>query len=1012
MDDATPKSKKAGMLHREIRDVASPRFITEGLAGVLRAIGQLLPEVKTVYIHKRIDDHVLWKSAYIPWRRSPIWLVVRVALQTTLEAINPSVAHGYKAFQAFLMSQLLEEAAKRNTEQFTGELLKFMQAKVARRLAKLGDIVDDPKYLTLKASSDIVFRISKVLETRWGEIQIREAKKVQWIPPREIDVERHLQITLPNSQNFLRNLLRRHEYLDKVPTMYNNSATEAKLRSNCSHRIQNAPTRLPTLNPSPEMDIMLDDFETWVQLYLPTWIAQPRQTSDASTLNTLIDRYREFASGHYKDRPIRLSIMHMCILELWIALDQITLEWCPLLREYSPEIPEDFLDPILLMSYKDMCRLRSIETYLQSRHRRAILHGSRSVFDDVNRLDSFSNCYFKTPLANDLVTLEAQIRADALEKKKSKLQELEDANSKYDTLIEKAKNLTCQYVDVVDHWGDRISRHKPSRCTKCKTEKEANNLKLVPFEEPLPSAEVTARPIVFELRCPLPFSVWRDATVKIIRSVQAPASYSQFERIYPLKTYPPTAGYFRVAYPQALVGLASSHKSLHTSHYGKMVNIPARSDQVIITHAGHFQLFDSTKQCFLEITASSNLRTLCALKLHGVYEPLQPYITDTMHPSNSVIASRNQCPVDLSIEEYMVFAHLRAGNRLQWRNIMRALRTQSLNLCEPSVFALVVQSIWQMGPRGTGEIYREAHLDLNDEAFGDEVVAELHHSFQSLGMNWKQVLHLSLLIAIALKVLELSPHPSVQGNAKNFLSHCRRLATQWINEISNMPLHFFDQNPAKHSYNRQAIASVAVALRFTFSHALAINSESPRHDIVDYLHAITLINGVDISSLAPGLQILDDLNHRTSLRHERSIESRCVDDPNILNDVVLRIWHGRLNIKGWHPLKPPAERWWTAKSEGKEDTSPSWFHFNLVDGTLLINGKPRESLPSNYLDHPTYKSLLGSFVRNFPSLVTHKLMPAQVSHEVCPSTMRGMSYSLLYGPNKVGLKLHIPLSEY
>ncbi|KIM25737.1 hypothetical protein M408DRAFT_39080, partial [Serendipita vermifera MAFF 305830] len=139
MKEAMPVSNKGGETHHEVRNTASPMFITEALAGIIRATP---PKddvvVNTTYVTKRLDDHVLWQSALKPWRRSSMWLVIRVALQTTLGQWQVVEPHGYKTFQAFLMASILSEAASRDPELFTCDLLVSMNKRLVNRLRKLG----------------------------------------------------------------------------------------------------------------------------------------------------------------------------------------------------------------------------------------------------------------------------------------------------------------------------------------------------------------------------------------------------------------------------------------------------------------------------------------------------------------------------------------------------------------------------------------------------------------------------------------------------------------------------------------------------------------------------------------------------------------------------------------------------------------------------------------------------------------------------------------------------------
>ncbi|OBZ78494.1 hypothetical protein A0H81_02021 [Grifola frondosa] len=79
--DSAAITRKAGSDVIEERDTAHPRYITELLTGILRGIGR---EANVLRIQKRVRDDVLWNDARLPWRRSPLWLIIRVALQTSL----------------------------------------------------------------------------------------------------------------------------------------------------------------------------------------------------------------------------------------------------------------------------------------------------------------------------------------------------------------------------------------------------------------------------------------------------------------------------------------------------------------------------------------------------------------------------------------------------------------------------------------------------------------------------------------------------------------------------------------------------------------------------------------------------------------------------------------------------------------------------------------------------------------------------------------------------------------
>ncbi|KAF8551212.1 hypothetical protein OG21DRAFT_1370092, partial [Imleria badia] len=125
----------------ERQDTANPRHITELLTGILRGVGR--PPAAVVRVTKRIgDDVVVSGGSPLPWRRSSLWLLIRVAIQTTLEP-SPQGHDSYKGFIIFFLARLAEEAIRAD---LPNDLLYFMSTKISRRLRKLGPVA--PCWLT------------------------------------------------------------------------------------------------------------------------------------------------------------------------------------------------------------------------------------------------------------------------------------------------------------------------------------------------------------------------------------------------------------------------------------------------------------------------------------------------------------------------------------------------------------------------------------------------------------------------------------------------------------------------------------------------------------------------------------------------------------------------------------------------------------------------------------------------------------------------------------------------
>ncbi|KAG8689950.1 hypothetical protein FRC11_014718 [Ceratobasidium sp. 423] len=128
IQDAVSSTRKARSSAREIQDVTNPNYFIQLFLGMLRGMGTVVTPRRVV---KRVADQVLWQDALKPWRRSPIWLIIRVALQMSLDPLV------YKHFMAYCHAEILSQS--HDDELFTSDLLYAMRVKAARRLYKLGE---------------------------------------------------------------------------------------------------------------------------------------------------------------------------------------------------------------------------------------------------------------------------------------------------------------------------------------------------------------------------------------------------------------------------------------------------------------------------------------------------------------------------------------------------------------------------------------------------------------------------------------------------------------------------------------------------------------------------------------------------------------------------------------------------------------------------------------------------------------------------------------------------------
>jgi len=102
-----PQVRKTGKLMDEDRDTTDPTMVTDWLMNYIAALGGL---TKTSRISKNTREEVLWRDCLHPWRRSPLWLLIRVNLQLLFtRGAGTEQSHGvlYKAFMVQLLSRML-----------------------------------------------------------------------------------------------------------------------------------------------------------------------------------------------------------------------------------------------------------------------------------------------------------------------------------------------------------------------------------------------------------------------------------------------------------------------------------------------------------------------------------------------------------------------------------------------------------------------------------------------------------------------------------------------------------------------------------------------------------------------------------------------------------------------------------------------------------------------------------------------------------------------------------------
>ncbi|KAB5572265.1 hypothetical protein GE09DRAFT_662607 [Coniochaeta sp. 2T2.1] len=298
---ARPKTSKAGTTQPEERDTVSPILLTGMLIDVLVGMGR---SVDPDRITKRSREHVGWNNAFLPFHRSPTWLLLRVALRLVLDrsAILGGGESCYKPLMAYHHACILDMATQAPKPPIPSDKLFSMTAKLARRIVKLNP-QDEPGWLG--QIRDIATQSHAVLRSRWEKVQDGDTKLLPLDKLPNLSFDQDSELKLKN--------LRAHLSWMKSRITCHRSPMGLGDTTHFTSLQHSEPPALSSSEAPKDASMELTqllDFETWVESALSGWskskmdlkatnINHEVSESAVKTLQDLIDVYYERARAAY-----------------------------------------------------------------------------------------------------------------------------------------------------------------------------------------------------------------------------------------------------------------------------------------------------------------------------------------------------------------------------------------------------------------------------------------------------------------------------------------------------------------------------------------------------------------------------------------------------------------------------------------------------------------------------------------------------------------------------------------
>lgn len=963
-----PTVRKSGNDVQEIRDTTHPGVVTELLLGFLHTMSS---PVEVQRICKNTREDVLWKSTLLPWRRSPLWLLVRVLIQLQLNRSSASSRiqylkkRSYKLFMIHILATVLDQCLQQKIK-LAADKLHCMIAKLVGRILKLEtDKLDDEPGIPF--AKQVLQRAKKYLKTRWAGIVQSMGEQLDVDILKSLDFRADTKLHLPKLDAHLERMSAR-------------TLADTRIDFHPSpNLLKNSSGKLPQLEFDTKSDYCIHNlhaFEAWVSSNLATWAEDHiLHIRTCKSLRLLMHRYHEEASNVYLGKPEGWSVMILTILELWVVCDKSTVTAFPLLADYDPGIPQAHLKWLLLTTKEQMKRLRNLEAYLEARSKRARYGEPGSILTDFGSEMTFAGRYFDQSAEHQ--KLRQDIENDAILQRRLKLEEWADKQQAYNRHMELHRQLDCNFTQRTDRYGNTWSQHSEP-CISCRHLEAANSMKIDVHEWPLPRRAGELKSVIFELNPPQAFCEWRSATMYILLDVleseywdtQHPEHKFRLATCQHLSKY-----YYGGDHRICLLSESKPHIATHRKTlFGQQ--FPDITEQKLCLNNGlKFQYFDASLEyeCFTSaIVSTEAVLQQCTYWLPKASSPLRQFIyrrfEDVDCTPNKVIATQSDCPAHLSLTEYRALASIPVGHRIGWQNILLQIRSPIVDLKKPELSFIVFQTMYQTGPAEASLVHRDGHSILENLEFGHSLLFAIREAVKRIEENWESIHALGVLASIVCRLLSWTSSSALIPESLRLLSELRLIAIKWIHIIKQK--HQEARSDAQRAEFRDKIAEVALVCCGTFDvdgehlDTILVREEGAASVLV-YCGMLIYDNYAPTYSETHGnlVAILHQRWQKLSYRAYPLLTSLILDNKrhNCLDKAIELHWPAYESGDAWM-LADDSIDYWVSSDSSSRSVRSMRIHYNVMTGSMLVDGLPRSRLPIEYESHSTYRELFGETV--------------------------------------------------
>lgn len=758
-------------------------------------------------ITKKVRDEVLGT-----FRRSGCWMALKVFLQ-----LNLTIEYGekigrfvYKVILLEFHTNLCNSFGNKGYEVLDIDLIGQMLSKTARRIEKLMEDADTvkssetfdafiPLYVSVICNAKTaISKLRTKLDHQIEILELSDTRKAQLAPLKQLNFDADVYQKVPNLEKYLE--------MRKVKCEQDGYDGSVHYKRYSRHQLnkkqQPEKNLFPKLANEIEINLFMTDYEYW---FLHELTLDDGSKWDPTELREHYFCYTSKAESFYKNDPLGSSKMFLLRLKFVAILDKIATHHHPLLKRHRVGIKPSIFDGLLLPVNIDMAIAFELQTYFNQRNETAT--APALIEEEHVTTESFAVQY---AAANaDMQDVRQRIQQMAEGKIEEKRAEWLTERRRVQEMRERANKMSCEYG--LDYYGYRIHERW---CSLCALNDQIGHVKISLYERPLPTDVYRQNAVVFELRIGIEIACLRDVLGEIASSIsRATEKVNNRDNWY---DYIPISAY-KTSNCQRVTLCSTSPLMLSRRYQPKTYHVDDPFERFIVLNGYNFTYQHQDRHLPSEISAQS-VNKFCTLHVRNgsAYENLQWTVNTTEHTQNEVIAMQSDCPVTLSLAEYKNFGSLRAdGHRMQLRKLYAMIETEALSFEEPSVLALVLQTIWTTGPIGDCAFRRESHEDYTDPIFANEMIELLNKFIEQQKCNWKHPLKCMTVALITVRIFELSLNERLVNRIVRLLRKLREITVDWMGKIQ-AAIHEANGSTANEMLLRDKLIEVAIAGACTF----------------------------------------------------------------------------------------------------------------------------------------------------------------------------------------------------